>query len=290
MSRIKLLQFFLFLVATGNIYAQRTAADDLFSVNNRIAFAEYLFCAEDYLRAVVEFREVLKSSANDTARFRIGYALNKMNRYREAEDNLKGLFFSSQLSEEARLEFYKSNYFGKDFIDYGDLLEYNNYLPEKYHSVLLKTYHNKLLLQSRSLPDSSTFFSVYNSDEKEELLKFYMMKKRPGYKNETTAALLSAVLPGAGKVYSNETGDGITSFLFTGILTFLAVNNFQNDHKIRGWIFTGLAAYFYAGNIYGSAAAAQNFNAGIKFNFEKEFILFLDGKNHFFPEYNFLCK
>ena len=58
--------------------------------------------------------------------------------------------------------------------------------------------------------------------------------------------------------------------LFTGVFTFLAVNNFRNDHPTRGWIFSGLAAYFYAGNIYGSAAAAQNYNAAVKFTFDTE--------------------
>ena len=54
------------------------------------------------------------------------------------------------------------------------------------------------------------------------------------------------------------------------IFSFLAYDNFRADHDFRAWLFTGLAAYFYAGNIYGAAAAVQQYNAGIKLSFEND--------------------
>jgi hypothetical protein len=78
--------------------------------------------------------------------------------------------------------------------------------------------------------------------------------------------------------------DGLTSFLVTGALTFLAVDNFKHKHNFRGWLFTGLGAFFYAGNIYGSAAAAQIFNAGIQLNFDRDVKLYFEKRNYFLPE------
>jgi TM2 domain-containing membrane protein YozV len=103
------------------------------------------------------------------------------------------------------------------------------------------------------------------------------------------ASLLSALIPGLGKVYSNEISDGIFSFLATGLLSYLAYDNFKADHRFRGWLFTGLASIFYVGNIYGSYAAAQIFNAQVKYDFNLRLDSFIKSNNYFIPEYDF-CK
>ena len=64
--------------------------------------------------------------------------------------------------------------------------------------------------------------------------------------------------------------------LLTGLFGYIAYTDFKADHKVRGWIFSGVAAFFYAGNIYGSAASAQIYNAKIKFDFESEVQNFLE--------------
>jgi hypothetical protein len=48
-----------------------------------------------------------------------------------------------------------------------------------------------------------------------------------------------------------------------------------------------LGAFFYAGNVYGSVAAAQIYNAKIAFEFEDGLNLYLEQNNYFMPEYNF---
>ena len=77
--------------------------------------------------------------------------------------------------------------------------------------------------------------------------------------------------------------------MLTGLFTYLAYTNFENDHQTRGWIFTALGAGFYTGNVYGSVASAQIFNAKVNFNFENGLKLFLEDKNYFTPAYDF-CK
>lgn len=135
----------------------------------------------------------------------------------------------------------------------------------------------------RFFPDSNNFFSAFEDSSKSDIRKFYLSKKYPEYKNPTTAALLSAILPGLGKIYTNNISDGITSLIATGLLTYLSINNFQNDHQFRGWLFAGLAAFSYAGNIYGSAASAQIYNAGIRFNFESEVKTYFEKRNYLLP-------
>ncbi|MCW8960516.1 MAG: hypothetical protein OQK29_03065, partial [Ignavibacteriaceae bacterium] len=78
-----------------------------------------------------------------------------------------------------------------------------------------------------------------------------------------------------------------TALLATGLLAFLAYDNFRANHKTRAWIFTGLGAFFYSGNIYGSIAAAQIFNARVNFEFKEGIKLFLEQENYFLPQYDF---
>jgi len=119
------------------------------------------------------------------------------------------------------------------------------------------------------------------------LISFYQQKKFPQHKSPTTAAILSTFIPGAGKIYTGEIGDGITSLIATALTTYLAISNFKADHQFRGWLFTGVAAFFYVGNIYGSAASAQIYNARIQFSFDKEVKLFFEQRNYFLPKIDF---
>ena len=220
----------------------------------------------------------------------MAFALSEMKRFQEAGDNFKVLFFTSSLSEEAKFEFFKTNFFAEDSKTFRDIINNSPFLPEKYSQNINQLKQISLLKEENVFPDSNEITSLFSENEKIELIKFYLRKKNPDYKSTTTAALLSAIIPGLGKIYADEIGDGITSFLFTGALSFLAYDNFKANHDFRAWLFTGLAAWFYGGNIYGSAAAAQNYNAGIKFNFQNDLNIYLNSKNYFFPEYEFLNK
>jgi TM2 domain-containing membrane protein YozV len=133
------------------------------------------------------------------------------------------------------------------------------------------------------------FISPFDEDEQNSVSAFYDYKVEPPYKDPTLAGILSAIFPGSGKMYVGEWGDGITALLATSLLAFLAYDNFRADHTARAWIFTGLGAFFYAGNIYGSAASAQIFNARIEFEFNDGLRLFLEQKKYFLPQYDF-CK
>lgn len=273
---------------TSPAFAQ-VDSDNLFSVENRLEFGNYLFCEKDYLRALSEYRYYLQQANDDTVRFKIAMALAEMGSYNESIDNFKGLFYNSDLSMIARLEYYKTSFLKNSSSSFRKLVESKKYFGDDIADPVAKLYHISLM-KDGIIEDSVQFISAFKQDEKENIAPFYSRKKNPGYKDEDLAGILSALLPGLGKVYADETGDGITSFLFTGVLTFLAINNFNNDHPARGWIFSGLAAYFYAGNIYGSIAAAQNYNVGVNFRFDSELNLYLSDKNWFIPKHGFLCK
>ena len=283
-------RFFLFVIIFSQVlFAQNSKHINIFSAQNKLKFANSLFCENDYLRAIDEYQSFLRIANNDTARFKMALSFQRMNRFEEAGDNFKSLFFNSSLEDLARLEFYKSYFLMGDYRLLRKYAEIKSYRTEVYDKNIDMLIGFSYLKNNSFIPDSSDFFNLFGGEEKEEMLKFYYKKQHPNFKSELTGGLLSAIVPGLGKVYAEEYGDGITAFLMTGLFTFLAVDNFNHDHNARAWIFTGFATYFYAGNIYGSVAAVQNFNAGIRFSFDKEFSTYLGSKNYFLPENNFLC-
>ncbi len=77
--------------------------------------------------------------------------------------------------------------------------------------------------------------------------------------NPRTAALLSAVVPGAGKMYAGRCSDGLHSLAIVGTSALLAVRGFSRDGEasVQGWTFAGIGALFHIANVYGSAIAAD---------------------------------
>jgi TM2 domain-containing membrane protein YozV len=137
--------------------------------------------------------------------------------------------------------------------------------------------------------DKEKFLQPFEADERHIVSDFYDLKLNPPYKSELTAAILSTLIPGAGKIYTKDYSDGIIAFLVTGLMSYISYRDFKADHKFRGWLFAGLTAFFYGGNIYGSIASAQIYNAGINFKLNSDMKFFLEEKNYFVPDYEF-CK
>lgn len=274
---------FILLNFQNSVSFGQTSSENYFSPDNRLKFGNILFSEKDYLRALNEFKEYLKTNENDTVRFKFAECFYKIGRLEEAAENFKGLFFGSSFQQEARLNFYKSIFYQNDFDRFRFNLTNENYFPVEYEKELIRLKYISMFMDNSVLPDTNIFYNAFSDSNKNDIRKFYLAKRFPKYKNPTTAAILSLIIPGAGKIYAGEIGDGITVFLATGLLTYLSATNFNHNHDFRGWLFAGLAAFTYAGNIYGSAASAHIYNAGVKFNFENELKIYFEKRNYFLP-------
>lgn len=79
-------------------------------------------------------------------------------------------------------------------------------------------------------------------------------------KSPFKAAILSAILPGAGKIYvGGQLGQGISTFLQNAILGFQAYEGLRKDgvSSPRFIIYGGLFSLFYIGNIWGTALSVK---------------------------------
>ena len=283
-SLIKIILFVLLFLPLN--YSQQI---DFQSPKNIKIFADFLFCDKDYWRAIEEYEKYLNTNPDDSIQFKIAIGYSLMNDQFNSLRKLSSINISSPFYEQSRIERLKSIFLQNiDSVFYSSVDELiSSKSPYSNNAFQLK--NSSLLLTKKELPEKERFLIPFQNDEKFTLNNFYELKKDLPYKSEALAGILSTIIPGAGKIYTNNYGDGITAFIITGLLSYLAYINFEHNHPTRAWIFTALGAGFYAGNVYGSVASAQIFNAKINFEFEGEVILFLEEKNYFAPDYDF-CK
>ncbi len=285
-----LLRIFLIIAlisASQAIYCQSNQGENIFSPENRLKFGNYLYKEKDYLRALPELKEYLKTKTDDTTQFRFADCFFRLNRFSEAEYNFRTLFSSPTLADESRLKFFESLFFDNDYAALREYSERNSYSDFKYSNEVNRLKYISFFFDDSILPKENEMLNAFPDSVRPQILNYYLLKKFPPAKSVATAAILSAIIPGAGKIYTGEIGDGITAFAATALSAYLAYSNFHNDHQFRGWLFTGLTAFFYGGNIYGSAASAQIYNVRMKFDFQKSVKLFFEERNYFLPEINF---
>jgi len=253
---------------------------------NKKLFADHLFCTGDYLRAVEEYESYLKFNYEDTVEFRILLSLYALEKYETADRKAETL--------------YKSNLF-KDLVlaeELKNLIKRNEYyrVREVYsergsdnpvHKKLMN--FSYLYTEKDSIPSPPYLTLPFTEDENKEFQNLYNRKMNLPLKDPVLAGFLSFLFPGAGKIYTEEYGDAFFAALTTGIFAYLAYDNLRAGHTFRGVLFTGITAWFYGGNIYGSAVSAQLFNAKVNFNFSLLLDEYLRVRNFFLPDYGF-CR
>lgn len=277
---------FIFFFTSILIYSQPI---DFHSAKNIKLFADYLFCDKDYLRAIDEYDKYLSLVEDDSLRFKIALGFSLMNDQKTAFQKLVLIKDTSAFYEQSKIERLKSLYLLKNDLSFFSLADSLIDSVYKYSKEVWQLRNAALLLAFKELPEKEIFLLPFETEDKKILSDFFDFKKNPSYKSEVIAGILSGIVPGAGKIYTKNYGDGITAFLLTGLFTYLSYTNFEHDHQTRGWIFTALATGFYLGNIYGSVASAQIFNAKLNFEFSEGVNFFLEQKNYFTPVYEF-CR
>ncbi len=276
--KIFILEFLLILP----VFSQGINFDSPYNIR---LFADYLFCDNDYLRAAEEYTRYLNIVENDTVRFKTALAYSRITDFNSSLNSLDLIKETSAYYKAATDEKLKILFIQNDDSLFYEFANKIGFAELRY----LKLYNSYQFLYNNNLMEKEKFLSPFNIEEKADLEKFYYQKSNPDYKSQYWAGILSAIIPGSGKIYTEDYGDGITAFLLTGVFSYLAYTNFDHKHYTRAWIFTAFGAGFYAGNVYGSVAAAQIFNAKVKFNLEDGIKMYLEENKYFMPQYEF-CK
>ncbi len=275
-----MLTFFLiisFLFGCGSALGSPTCDSgedtDYYSPVNVLKFAEYLFEEGDYLRAAGEYQRYLFFSPQDADMtiYRIGLC------YRLAGDRKRAIDFFRKVATgetESGLRFAASyqiaySYFLSDqyenSIQYLDQALRDTEDADEQGKLRLLTAFNYLHQRRWQDAEHVLVFS-FRDDSLNQTASSLRESARTGMalprRNPLLAGLLSAVVPGVGKIYCKQYGDGLYSLFLTGVTGLLAWDGFRENgiHSARGWIFGSMCGIFYAGNVYGSAVTARVYN------------------------------
>lgn len=103
-------------------------------------------------------------------------------------------------------------------------------------------------------------YTTYNLADKEKILdSIFLSLKNYKKKSPFIAASLSAIVPGLGKVYAGQIGEGVSAFLTVGSFAAITTENWIK-HGFLNWktlLFGSLGTVFYVGNIWGSAVSVK---------------------------------
>lgn len=252
---------------------------------NILLFADHLFCEQDYLRAAEEYISLDELYLSDTIIYKIAKCYSIIGESSKSLNYFFRIQRSSFFYDNAKREIGKIYFLQEDETSLDRLID----AKENSFSDLLKLKFALLLTKNNAQYNEISNFSFFDDEDFNVLKKFYHQRKNPAYKSELLAGILSTLIPGSGKIYTEDFTDGITAFILTGIFSYLAYDNFKNNHDFRGYIFSGIAAGFYFGNIYGSVASAQIFNVKVDLSITESISDFLVTRNYFVKEYEF-CK
>ncbi|HGJ67041.1 TPA: tetratricopeptide repeat protein [bacterium] len=249
------------------------ANDDYYSPEHIYRFAEYLYQEKDYTRSAKEYERYISvtQDKNDIALYRLGLC------YRNVRDTNKAIkTFQELIDKYNTLNFPASYQIGYSYLianQYQDSINYINKIlseiqntDEKSKLYILLAYNYLNKRQWNQAIKSLDMIPQTDNDQinslacniREQSLKGVNLR----YKNRIFASIASAIIPGAGKIYCKQYGNGIYSFVTIASTGLIAWRGFDNDgiSSIKGWIFGSLCAVFYAGNIYGSGISALAYN------------------------------
>ncbi len=88
------------------------------------------------------------------------------------------------------------------------------------------------------------------------------------------AGILSAAVPGLGRVYAGKSSEGIISFLYLAAMGFTTYDFYRGGGAGSPMfiISASVTGIFYAGNIYGSAVAARRVNQEFRYEMEQRIL------------------
>lgn len=266
----------LFSSASNRIHSQNTDHLEYLAPEKVLSFAEWLYHVDkDYTRAASEYTryQFIRGSVEDSVQFRIALCKKRTGWFDE----------SASLLSEIRMNYSSPWYVKAQFHLSHSLFLSARYVESKSTAQGISE-HADGFDKTRSLRLAMLGALITKQwDEAEQTSQRLSDKGNPIWysplleqgkslpaKKPWVAAALAAAVPGLGKIYTSEWEDGLYTFAYVALSTWLAVDGFEKDgsKSVKGWLFGGLAGTLYFGNIYGAVESARRLNAAAEDNFK----------------------
>ncbi len=267
------------LLLLGIVAAHPVRAHDS-SADETIAFADSLFDAGDYYRAITEYERVAfhhpQTAAASRARFRIALSYYRGGKFAIAAAKFRE--FAAQrpddpFAKESALMAAESDYRNGEYASaigaLGAFVERHPAGPETDRALILlgrcrlrEGDWNGAAEAFRSVPPGSA--SGGTAAGREAGARRYP-DLRP--KSPALAGTLSALVPGAGQLYVGRTRDAAAAFLLNAAFVWAAVASFEKGNDVAGGILVAFEAGWYSGNIFNAVGSAHKYNRRLRQQF-----------------------
>lgn len=245
------------------------------SASNLMSFANSLYSEKDYYRAITEYKRYIHlypdSPLASEARLAVGFAYFRGEKWSAARDAFQETRDSASAADSksarlAQLLMGESSYYAGDYTAALDsFTAFYRQNPSDPHSpdVGMRASQCLLHLGKNQAAESQASSLLAARPANERAITFaremQSVEALPR-KSPLLAGSLSAVLPGAGQLYTHRPRDAGVSFLLNGSLIALAAIAFHNDEPVAGGILSLVELTWYSGNIYGAVNGAHKFN------------------------------
>lgn len=245
------------------IYSTKAFSQDLYNFENTKKFAEYLAKSGQYDLATREFeRLTFMSPDNDTLKTSLLSMYRRSGKYDEALIRGKQLYPElTTMSATSAVEYGRTLLLKSEYKSAKNFWESNLKLSSADKTILSATSD---ILQDNYKSANEILQTVKPEEHRlaanyKDLAEQAMSIKR---KSPAVAGIMSAIIPGTGRMYVKDWKDGIVSLFFVGTMAFQSVRGFNKSgvKSTRGWIYGGIGFGFYLGNIYGSVVSAKGYN------------------------------
>jgi hypothetical protein len=258
----------LFLFFFQLIHSQKPA--DTLQIKKDIAFAHYLLGKEQYEDAVFLIDNMSYKQSNpsicDTINYIKGWAFYNMKQLDSSSLYLLKVDNGTYLGKKAHFfAAYNTTFLGNrktaeeliKKIPVPDSLQSLNELKalELGGIALLNRNYNEYASLKKTFS-----YSLYSLTEAEESLdKCHTELSGFKPKSKVIAGVMSAIIPGSGKMYAGKVGEGVSALFANAILASFVLENYRKagPTKFKTIFFGSLFTIFYAGNVYGSIVSVQ---------------------------------
>ena len=255
------------------VFNEGLQAEDYYSPENILKFAQHLYEEGEYIRAASEYQRYLFFSHKDedSIIYQIGLCYKKGGEFSKACEWFERILKKYPESDLLSSVYYQSAGSLLLMSKYEDSISkakegFGKVDEERLHYILGLNYLKQKRWDDAYLLFSSIMQDKNLKDSSSRLEEYAKEGRNLPHKSPLLAGILSFLLPGAGKIYCERSKDGLFSLFLIGTAAYSAYDSFKEDGRdsIRGWLWGSWGGFLYAGNIYGSTVAAKIYNQRIE--------------------------
>ena len=243
------------------------------TVDRMMAFADHLFAAGDYYRAITEYERVAFHHPDApqalTARFQVAMCYYRGGKFSLAArhfGDLAGRSPDEAVAKKAALMVAESHYRDGDYRSAIAALDafLGRYPagPETDAAVILL---GRCHLREGNWERAAKIFESVPTESASAGMAAGLAVGARNYpalprKSPALAGVLSALVPGAGQLYVNRPTDAAVAFLLNAAFVWAAVESFDRGNDVAGGILVAFEAGWYSGNIVNAVGGAHQYN------------------------------